>query len=117
MKTEFTTFRVTQGKEALAREWINTLKERKSECIETLGREKMLYESLFSYQEEGRMFLSWFSVQKEGHEDVESPEHEIDNLHLKYWKECIDKTFTPRDHEHLVTFIPHEVNELIEKLY
>mgnify|MGYP005806728873 FL=1 len=64
MKTEFTTFRVIKGKEPLAREWMNTLIDRKSECIETLNREKMVYESLFSFEEGGRMYLSWFSVQK-----------------------------------------------------
>ena len=98
-------------------EWMNTLKKRKSECIDALDREKMIYEALFSFEEGGRLFLSWFSVQKEGHEDVASSEHEIDKVHLKYWDECIDKSYTPRDHKHLVSFVPHEVDECIERLY
>jgi hypothetical protein len=47
MKTEFTTFRIKKGKEKLAEEWLEELKKRQDECVKTLEREKMLFESIF----------------------------------------------------------------------
>ena len=47
MNTEFTLFRVKQGKEARANEWMQKPKQRREECIATLKREAMLYESVF----------------------------------------------------------------------
>ena len=117
MKTEFTTFRVIEGKEERAREWMDLLTQRKNECVETLPREKMVYESIFMYEKEGRMFLSWFSIQKDIHEKVETSEHDIDRLHLEFWDECIDREFEPEDHYHVVSFLPNEMEGTISALY
>jgi hypothetical protein len=117
VKTEFTTFRVLEGKEELAVEWMDTISNRRKECVETLDREKMLLESVFSLYKDGRMYLSWFTVQKEGYKDVETSDHDIDKVHLKYWEECIDESYQPLDHAHVVTFFPEEVESVISKLY
>jgi hypothetical protein len=117
MKTEFTTFRVIEGKEDLAEEWVETLKTRQEECVETLTREKMVFESVFKFHKEGRLYLSWFSLQEEGHKEVDTSGHKIDKVHLEYWDECIDRSFKPEDHIHVVSFIPKELKGIMEAMY
>jgi len=109
MKTEFDTFRIKQGKEARAKEWMQLLVSRKSECIETLNREKMGFETIFMTEKDGRMYLSWFSVQGESGESVDHSELEIDKLHCEFWDECIDTSFELDKFEHVVTFVPAAV--------
>ena len=90
MKTEFDTFRIKLGKETRAREWMQVLRDRKAECIQTLEREKMVLETIFMTEKHGRLYLSWFSIQGDNAESVESSEHEIDKLHGAFWDECVD---------------------------
>ena len=107
--TEFMTFRVREGKEARAGEWMKLLRERQRECVATLDRERMRFESIFALQRDGRLYLSWLSVQGEGGESVKTSEHEIDRLHMAFWRECIDDAWTPEKHEHVVDFVPDDV--------
>jgi hypothetical protein len=115
--TEYTTFRVIEGKEAVAEEWLATLSARKAECVATLDREKMAYESIFKFYQDGRLYLSWFSVQGEGHAELADSEHEVDKIHLWYWNECIDRSFAPVEHSHVVSFVPKPVEDVIATLY
>jgi hypothetical protein len=117
MKTEFTTFCIKKGKEELAEEWMQVLSNRKDDCVETLSRGKMVFESIFKHYKDGRLYLSWFSVQKDGYQRVETSEHEIDKLHLKYWNECVDKSIRPVNHTHVVSFVPRQLEVLIGDLY
>lgn len=114
ISTELTTFRIIAGKEPTAERWMETLRERRSECIETLPREMMAYESVFKIIIENRLYLTWFSAQGSDHYDVRSSDHPIDQLHLKFWDECIDKTFSPQEHTHQVTFCLPEVEKVLE---
>ena len=107
--TEFMTFRVREGKEARAGEWMTLLRERQRECVATLDRERMRFESIFALQRDGRLYLSWLSVQGVGGESVKTSEHEIDRLHMAFWRECIDDAWTPEKHEHIVDFVPDVV--------
>ncbi len=93
------------------------LKSRQSECVATLEREKMIFESVFSFYRDGRLYLSWFSLQQEGHASVATSSHEIDVVHRKYWDECIDASFEPENHEHLVSFIPPGLAKRIQTMY
>ena len=115
MVTEFDTFRVKAGKEEAAREWMNTITQRKAECIKTLAREKMALESVFLTEKGGRLYLSWFSIQGSNPEDVDTSEHEIDKIHCEFWEECIDTTYEQAKFKHVVTFAPtivdHSLNE------
>jgi hypothetical protein len=113
-RTEFTTFAVKIGMEAKAEEWMKIVSDRQAECVETLEREKMHYESIFKVFRNGRMYLSWFSVQSTHARSVEDSPHPIDHIHLAYWKECIDKQVAPEDFEHVVSFVPQSVREAVE---
>ena len=102
--------------ESLALEWMREIYVRRKECVKTLDREKMHYESVFKIQRDGRLFLSWFSVQSDNGTKIdESSPFEIDKLHCDYWKKCIDEDYEPEDMEHIVSFVPESVEEALYK--
>ena len=115
MNTEFTLFRVKQGKEARANEWMQILQQRREECVATLKREAMLYESVFKVTHNERLYLAWYSIQGDSPEPVETSEHPIDVLHMQFWRECIDTDMPAIDMEHVVSFAPAEVRVAIEE--
>ncbi len=107
--TELMTFAVVPGKEVRAQEWLQMLQARQSECVATLDREHMHFESIFRHEANGRQYLSWFSVQGAAGAHVASSEFEVDRLHMAFWKECIDDSVPPVKHQHVLDFIPPEV--------
>jgi hypothetical protein len=109
MKTEYTTFLVREGMEGEAADWMRLLQARRADCVATLEREKMHYESIFRLVVDGRTYLSWFSVQGEFPGSLGESEHEIDKVHLNYWKRCIDDSVPPVTAEHVVSFLPEDV--------
>ena len=112
--TELVSFAVKLGFETKADEWMRVLVERRADCIETLDRERMHYEAIFKSVRNGRMFLSWFSVQGMAGATVKGSPHEIDELHMRYWKECIDRDFEPQKFDHVVIFVPRAVEQSVE---
>lgn len=112
-KTELMTFAVKCGMEAKAEEWMRVLVERKAECIQTLDRERMHYECIFKTMRDGRMYLSWFSVQGKAGAHVRGSPHPIYKVHMDYWNECIDREATPQRSEHVVSFVPSSVQQAI----
>lgn len=92
MKTELTRFKVIVGKEDKAREWMNVLNSRLDEAIETLTREEMYVEAIFEDNVNSEMYLTWFTMQGDTGKHVSTSDHEIDKLHVHYWKECIDSS-------------------------
>jgi len=115
MKTEFSLFRVKIGKHARALEWMQVLRDRRDECIDTLEREAMYYESVFKTEFNNRLYLAWFSVQGDVHASVHDSKHPIDKLHLEFWDECIEQEFKPIDMQHIVSFSPPAVEAAINK--
>lgn len=109
MVTEFDTFRIKVGKEDRAKEWMRVLNQRKEECIRTLPREKMALETIFMSERDGRLFISWFSIQGDNAENVDTSDHEIDKLHCQFWDECIDQTYKLDKFEHVLTLADHNV--------
>lgn len=113
LKTELVSFAVKPGKEARAREWLRMLVERRDECIATLERERMRYESIFETWRGGRLYLTWFSVQDEAGERIEASSFDVDRLHPAFREECIDRQVEPQAHEHVVSFVPDLVRQAI----
>ena len=112
--TEFMSFPVKVGKELRAEQWVQTLVERQAECVATLDREVMHFESIFRVQINGRMYLSWFSVQGTTGEHVQSSPFPIDKLHMEFWDECIDSSEPPVNHVHVVNFVPASIDLAIQ---
>jgi len=109
MFTEFMAFPVRPGKEQRAELWLQTLVQRQAECIATLDREAMHFESIFRAEINGRLYLSWFSVQGTTGAHVKSSPFPIDKLHMEFWAECIDTSVPPTTHEHVVNFVPPSI--------
>jgi hypothetical protein len=63
------------------------------ETLDSLDREQMHVEVIFRERIGDEEFVSWFSIQSEAAEPVESSLHEIDKIHLAYWRECIDQAY------------------------
>ena len=113
MRVELTRFRVLPGKSERVDEWLEMLNERMTETLATLAREKMHVEVVFRERIGDEEFLSWFSIQGEG-EKIETSPHEVDRLHLEYWRECIDETYGARDAVPQVVMVSHKVAEALE---
>lgn len=112
MEIEITRFRVKPGKsEVVVDEWLKFLKDNIEDVLVTLEGEKMYVESIHREIWNGAEYLYWYSVQGYGGIEVEESEHWIDKKHLKYWEECIDKTFKPMDLSTEVVMIPRKVRE------
>jgi hypothetical protein len=111
IRTTLTTFTVKAGMETTAEEWLDVLVKRQAECVETLDREKVHFETIFTSERDGRMRISWFDVQGAGGEHVSNSPAEIDKLHLRYWHACIDFNVPPETFEHRISFVPREVEE------
>lgn len=111
MKIELSRFKIKKGKEDLANEWMKILNDRIEESIETMNREKMYVEAIFEEIINGEKYLSWFSIQGEDGKTCTTSEHELDKIHIKYWKECIDDT-VPVNNQKLRLFLLNKHTKL-----
>lgn len=93
---EMERFLVRRGQENAAREWIAYLRQHPEEFRETMVAERMQVETILSDELDGRLFLTWFSVQWPGGTSVQDSERELDRVHLEYWKRCIDRDWGPQ---------------------
>ena len=111
MKVELSRFKIKKGKEAAADEWMKLLNDRIAEAVETMGREKMYVEAVFEESINGEKYLTWFSIQDESGKMCATSEYELDKIHLKYWKECIDEGI-PADNQKLKLFLLNKESRL-----
>lgn len=111
INVELTRFRVINGTSHLVDEWLAFLNEHMSETLLTLEAEKMYVETIFRETLDGNEYLYWYSIQGEEGQEVEESTHWIDQKHLAYWDQCIDKTFRPVDLTPEVIMIPQKIKE------
>lgn len=108
-KIELTRFRVLPNKSALVDEWMAYLNANLPAVLLTLEREKMYVETIFRETLNGEEFLYWYSIQGEDGLSVEHSDHEVDTVHLNYWKACIDPNFKGVDLTVEVSMIANSV--------
>lgn len=111
MQVECTRFKVKEGKSNVVDEWLKFLNDHMNDVLLTLEGEKMYVETIFREVLQGDEYLYWYSIQGEGGIDVEQSSHWIDQQHLAYWDECIDKTFKPIDLKTEVVMMPQKVRD------
>lgn len=92
MQIEWSVFKVKDGKSHKVEEWLSFLQENKEEVLLTLEQEKMYVEAIFRRRESQGEFLYWLSIQGKGGTPVEESAHYVDQVHLRYWEECIDES-------------------------
>ena len=89
---------------------------RQAECVVTLDRETMHFESIFQIRIAGRLHLCWFGVRGQAGASVDSSPLEVDTLHVQFWRECIDASTPPLKFTHVVDFVPSSiVNAITER--
>lgn len=109
MKIELTRFKVKEGKSEKVDQWMQLLRENLPAVLKTLDQEMMYVETIFREKENNSEYLYWYSIQGEEGLPVEKSEHEIDKIHLEFWKECIDQSFKPIDLKTEIVMIPDRV--------
>ena len=114
MKIELMRFKVKSGKSAVVDQWMQVLNERLAECLATFEREQMYLEMIFREKIGDADFLYWFSMQGEAGLAVQTSEHAIDKVHLKFWDECIDRDYKPVDCALQVAMIPSYLAALMK---
>jgi hypothetical protein len=106
VKVELTRFRIKAGMTDRVDEWLRVLNQRVDECVATLEREKMYVEVIFRERLEGADYLSWFMIQHESGEPLETSAHEIDHIHARFSAECIDLLYGAVESSPQVILIP-----------
>lgn len=97
INVELTRFKVKPGKKERVEQWMRLLNDHMSSVLLTLNEEKMYVETIFREEINGTLYLYWYSIQGEGGIAVQESNHEIDKMHLKFWEECIDASYSPID--------------------
>jgi hypothetical protein len=106
MRVEMSRFRVVAGKAERVDAWLQMLNERMPETLATLDREAMKFEVIFRERIGADDYLTWVSVQDETGAGVRTSPHEIDQLHMAFWDECIDDAYGRHDAQPQVIMVP-----------
>jgi len=115
VQIELTRFRVKPDKTAQVDAWMTTLNQRIADVRATLDREEMLVEVIFRETIDGHEYLSWFSIQGENGQPVETSPHDLDRVHLEFWRDCIDRDFSPQDATPQVVMMPLAIADHLEQ--
>jgi hypothetical protein len=105
---------VRPGKEACVDSWLATLNSRMPETLATLHRENMFVEVIFRERIGEEEFLSWFSIQGTDGASLGSSPHPIDHEHMRFWDECIDRSYGAHDAVAQVVMVPDVVARALE---
>lgn len=112
MRAELTKFKVKEGKSKVVDEWIEYMRDNMDDVLLNLEGEKMYVETIFREVFMDVEYLYWYSIQSsEAGEKIDDTS--IDEKHLQYMDECIDKTFRPADMQAEVVMLPEHLRSLI----
>jgi hypothetical protein len=114
MRVELSRYRVKPGKSARVDEWMQTLTDRRDECLETLVREQMKFEVIFREQIGENEFLYWLTVQGEEGEEVKTSPFDIDHVHIEFWNECIDRDYGEQNAFPQLILVPPHIAQAME---
>lgn len=114
LTAELSKFKVKEGKNETADQWMEFLNEHMENVLLTLNDEKMFVETIFKEEVNGATYLYWHSVQGEGGAELESSSHEVDKKHMEYWNDCIDSSYESVDMEAQVVMIQEKVRDAMK---
>lgn len=112
MKAELTKFKVKEGKSEVVDEWIEYMRDNMDDVLLNLEGEKMYVETIFREVFMDVEYLYWYSIQSDESGEKIDDTH-LDEQHLKYMDECIDKTFRPADMQAEVVMLPDHLKQLL----
>lgn len=112
MRAELTKFKVKEGKSEVVDEWIEYMRDNMEDVLLNLEGEKMYVETIFREVFMDVEYLYWYSIQSD--EDGEKIDDTyLDEKHLEYMEECIDKTFRPAEMQAEVVMLPEHLRQLV----
>lgn len=112
MKVELSKFRVKEGKSERVDDWIEYMHENMDDVLLNLEGEKMYVETIFREAFNDVEYLYWYSVQDDELSNTDSVD--IDEKHVKFFEECIDKRFRPEDMKAEIVMIPKRIREAMQ---
>ena len=112
MKAELTKFKVKEGKSHVVDEWIEYMRDNMDDVLLNLEGEKMYVETIFREVFMDVEYLYWYSIQS-GEAGEKIDDTHLDDKHLEYMVECIDKTFRPSDMQAEVVMLPEHMRQLL----
>lgn len=112
MKAELTKFKVKKGKSEVVDKWIEYMRDNMDDVLLNLEGEKMYVETIFREVFMDVEYLYWYSIQSDESGEKIDDTH-LDEQHLKYMDECIDKTFRPADMQAEVVMLPEHLKKLL----
>ena len=112
MRAELTKFKVKEGKSEVVDEWIEYMRDNMEDVLLNLEGEKMYVETIFREVFMDVEYLYWYSIQSDENGEKIDDTY-LDQKHLEYMEECIDKTFRPADMQAEVVMLPEHLRQLI----
>lgn len=114
MNVELSRFKVKADKHMQAREWVQTLNTRMAEVLETFERESMVFETIFQEEQQGDLYLYWFSIRNGSVARVADSSHDVDRYHVAMWMECIDAEYAEVVLNPLCVMVPDALRATID---
>ena len=112
MRAELTKFKVKDGKSEVVDEWIEYMRDNMEDVLLNLEGEKMYVETIFREVFMDVEYLYWYSIQSDENGEKIDDTY-LDEKHLEYMEECIDKTFRPAEMQAEVVMLPEHLRQLI----
>lgn len=113
MVVELSRARVLPGRSAEADRWMTMLRERHSECIATLDRERMAVEVVFRQTDpDGSDYLWWFALKGEAGAGLSTSPFAIDAEHEAQARRTKEPGWTEAEAQ--VVLLPEPVRRAIE---
>lgn len=112
MRAELTKFKVKEGKSEVVDEWIEYMRDNMEDVLLNLEGEKMYVETIFREVFMDVEYLYWYSIQSDETSEKIDDTY-LDEKHLEYMEECIDKTFRPAEMQAEVVMLPEHLRQLI----
>lgn len=112
MRAELTKFKVKEGKSEVVDEWIEYMRDNMEDVLLNLEGEKMYVETIFREVFMDVEYLYWYSIQSDENGEKIDDTY-LDEKHLEYMEECIDKTFRPAEMQAEVVMLPEHLRQLI----
>lgn len=88
-------FPILPDQHAEADEWLTFLRDHQAGVEQTLIREHLQTEQIFSVTISGTLYLCWYTAATDLSPDVSASSDPIDQAHVRYWHECVDETKPP----------------------
>lgn len=105
--------RVRDGLSPEVDRWMEMLRARREECVETLDRERMAVELIFRDRSDAGDYLTWIVIRGPDGASLATSPFSLDHDHRDFARRCLDESTTVEIDAELM-LAPPEVTSAIE---